>query len=231
MNLAIAAVALAAGIFVWWLAVRRLTTKSWEAQGTYDGRDTAAMAGPEAARVGLWVFLAVASSFFALFITAYLLRMSPAVVKGVDLRDWRPVTEPGILWLNTALLVAGSVGMQLASSALRRGEFARARVGMLAGGVFAVAFLAGQWLAWRQLQAAGYFVAGNPANAFFYVLTGLHGLHLLGGLFVWGRAAARLSRAGGAPGDSTRLSVELCTVYWHYLLLVWLLLFGLLLTT
>jgi cytochrome c oxidase subunit 3 len=230
MNLMVAAVALVAGIFVWWLAVRQLTTKSWEAQGTYDGRDTAQMAGPAAARIGLWVFLAVATSFFALFITAYLMRMSPEAVKGIDLKDWRPVAEPGILWANTALLVAGSCGMQLASWALRLGDFQRARVGMLAGGLFAIAFLAGQWLAWRQLQAAGYYAAGNPANAFFYVLTGLHGLHLLGGLFVWSRAAARLSR-GRKPRDTTRLSVELCTVYWHYLLLVWLVLFGLLLIT
>jgi cytochrome c oxidase subunit 3 len=230
MNLMVAAVALVAGIFVWWLAVRRLTTKSWEAQGTYDGRDTAQLAGPPAARIGLWIFLAVATSFFALFITAYLMRMNPEVVKGVDLKDWRPVAEPGILWVNTALLVAGSFGMQLATRALRRGELERARVGMLAGGLFAIAFLAGQWLAWRQLQTAGYYAAGNPANAFFYVLTGLHGLHLLGGLFVWGRAAARLSR-GHMPRDTTRLSVELCTVYWHYLLLVWLVLFGLLLST
>jgi cytochrome c oxidase subunit 3 len=230
MNLMVAAVALVAGIFVWWLAVRRLTTKSWEAQGTYDGRDTAQMAGPAAARIGLWVFLAVATSFFALFITAYLMRMNPEVVKGIDLRDWRPVAEPGILWVNTALLVAGSCGMQLASWALRRGDFQRARVGVLAGGLFAIAFLAGQWLAWRQLQAAGYYAAGNPANAFFYVLTGLHGLHLLGGLFVWGRAADRMYRRGTAT-DVTRLSVELCTVYWHYLLLVWVVLFGLLLIT
>jgi len=230
MNLVVATVALVAGILVWWLAARRLTTKSWEAQGTYDGRDTTQMAGPAAAQTGLWVFLAVATSFFALFIAAYLMRMSPAVVKGVDLRDWRPVVEPGILWVNTALLVAGSIGMQLASQALRRGEFERARVGMLAGGLFAIAFLAGQWLAWRQLQAAGYYAAGNPANAFFYVLTGLHGLHLLGGLFVWSRAVARLSR-GRTPGDTTHLSVTLCTVYWHYLLLIWLVLFGLLLST
>jgi cytochrome c oxidase subunit III len=230
MNLFVAATALVAGIFVWWLAVRRLTTKPWEAQGTYDGRDAALLAGPPAERIGLWVFLAVATSFFALFITAYLMRMSPAIVKGIDLRDWRPVAEPQILWANTAVLVAGSLGMQLATRALRRGEFERARVGMLAGGLCAMAFLAGQYLAWRQLQAAGYYAAGNPANAFFYVLTGLHGLHLLGGLFVWSRAASRMYRTHTATA-TTRLSVELCTVYWHYLLLVWLVLFALLLIT
>jgi len=230
VNLIVASAGIVAGLLVWWLAVRQLTTRSWEAQGTYDGRDGAAVASATPARTGLWVFLGVATSFFALFITAYFMRMNPHLVQAVDLRDWRPVDEPWILWVNSGLLVAGSIGMQLASSALRSGRFERASAAMLAGGMFAIAFLAGQWLAWRQLQAAGVYAAGNPANAFFYALTGLHGLHLLGGLLVWGRAVARMSQ-GRSTLAATRLSVELCTVYWHYLLAVWLVLFGLLLIT
>ena len=101
---------------------------------------------------------------------------------------------------------------------------------MLAGGVFAFGVPRRPVLAWRQLQAAGYYAAGNPANAFFYLLTGLHGLHLLGGLVVWGRTLPGC-RAGARRPARLRLSVELCTVYWHYLLVVWLVLFGLLLIT
>lgn len=231
MNLAVATVALLAGILVWWLAARRLTARPWEAQGTYDGRDAAELrARPAPARVGLWVFLAVVTSFFTLFIAAYFIRMSPHLVQGVDLRDWRPVEEPRILWANTALLVASSAFMQFASTALRREQPLHAGRGLLAGGAFAIAFLLGQCLAWRQLQANGLYAAGNPANAFFYVITALHALHLLGGLVVWGRAVARISR-GSATLASARLSVELCTVYWHYLLVVWIVLFGLLLAT
>jgi cytochrome c oxidase subunit III len=85
-------------------------------------------------------------------------------------------------------------------------------------------------LAWRQLNQTGYFVTGNPATAFFYLLTAVHGLHLLGGLVVWGRTVARMTRAGVELID-IRLSVELCTLYWHYLLLVWLVLFAVLLST
>jgi cytochrome c oxidase subunit III len=230
VNLTVASIAVIAGILVWWLAVRRLTAKPWEAQGTFDGRDTAETMRAAPARIGLWVFLAVATSFFVLFITAYSIRMTPHLPQGDVLRDWRPVAEPPVLWLNTVLLVLSSAGMQFARSAIARGEPGRARAGMFAGGAFAAAFLAGQLLAWRQLQAAGYYAAGNPANAFFYVLTGVHGLHLLGGLFVWGRAAARMSRSV-APSGTARLTIELCTVYWHYLLVVWLVLFGLLLIT
>lgn len=231
MNIIVASVALVAGILVWWMAVRQLTTKPWQAQGGFDGRDAASqMESPAAARVGLLVFLAVATSFFALFISAYLMRMNPELENGMSLRDWRPVAEPWILWVNTGLLIAGSAGMQFASSALRRNNSKQASTGMLAGGVFAILFLGGQYLAWRQLQAAGLYADGNPANAFFYVLTALHGLHLLGGLCVLGWAIARMSRERVAR-DATRLSVELCTVYWHYLLIIWLILFGLLLIT
>ncbi len=102
-------------------------------------------------------------------------------------------------------------------------------MGLIAGGVFTISFLAGQLWAWQQLNASGYFLTANPANAFFYLLTALHGLHLLGGLLVWGRATGKVLRGAGV-GD-VRLSVELCTVYWHYLLLVWLVLFALLLST
>jgi cytochrome c oxidase subunit 3 len=230
VNLVVATVALVTGILVWWLAARRLTTKSWEGQGTYDGRDAAATRGPGPARMGLWVFLGVVTSLFALFITAYFMRMYPHVIQAVNLRDWRPVTEPAILWFNTALLVAGSIGMQVAIVSIRRARFERASAGLLAGGIFAIAFLAGQWLAWGQLQAAGYYATGNPANAFFYVLTGLHGLHLLGGLVVWGWTFSRMS-AGRTTPAAIALRVELCAVYWHYLLFICLVLFGVLLIT
>jgi cytochrome c oxidase subunit 3 len=120
--------------------------------------------------------------------------------------------------------------MQVARAASRRGDVSRTRAGLIAGGVFAFAFLAGQWLAWRQLQSAGLYAATNPANAFFYVLTAVHGLHLVGGLAVWMRTLARTPRGPKMP-DKWRLTVELCTVYWHYLLAVWLVLFGLLLLT
>jgi cytochrome c oxidase subunit 3 len=230
VNLAVATVALLAGILVWWMAARRLTTRPWEAQGTLDGRDVGFRRGGASTRLGLYVFLAVATSFFVLFVTAYVMRMSPHLIQGIDLRDWRPIAEPRILWLNTVLLALGSVGMQIAAVAARRGAFERTQRGLMAGGLFAVAFLVGQWLAWRQLQAEGVYAAGNPANAFFYTLTALHGLHLLGGLIVWARATVRMSRGRGTV-EAARVSVELCTVYWHYLLAVWVVLFGLLLVT
>ncbi len=90
-------------------------------------------------------------------------------------------------------------------------------------------FLGGQLIAWQQLNASGFYVSTNPANAFFYLLTAVHGVHLLGGLWVWARSTTKVWT--GAEADSVRLSIELCTVYWHFLLLVWIVMFGVLLST
>ena len=72
----------------------------------------------------------------------------------------------------------------------------------------------------RELVAAGFFLRTNPANSFFYLLTGMHGLHILGGLFGLGRTTARAWEEPRA--ERVRLGVELCAMYWHFLLLVWL---------
>ena len=88
-------------------------------------------------------------------------------------------------------------------------------------------FLVGQLVAWRQLDALGYYVASNPANTFFYLLSALHGLHLLGGLVAWGRTAGKLRHIGITL--ELRPEIELCALYWHFLLVIWLALFGLLL--
>jgi len=87
-------------------------------------------------------------------------------------------------------------------------------------------FLVGQLFAWQQLNAAGYYLAANPANAFFYLLTGAHGLHLLGGLVALALTADKVWR--GFEVNQVRLSVQLCAVYWHFLLALWLVLFTLL---
>ena len=224
MSLSVAFVALLAGVVVWGLLARRLTAKPWETPGSTEEVEAEGAEGLPPAKVGLWTLLAVITSLFGLFISAYWMRMEHAH------GDWSPLAVPRLLWLNTALLILSSGGMQWARAAARRGQADRLRVGLAAGGVLAWAFLAGQLLAWRQLSASGYFMASSPAIAFFYLLTGVHGLHLLGGLLVWGKTVVRMAHAGVELID-LRLSVDLCTVYWHYLLLVWLVLFTVLLSS
>jgi cytochrome c oxidase subunit 3 len=104
-----------------------------------------------------------------------------------------------------------------------------------AAGFLTMLFLAGQVFAWRELYATGEYGVSSPAFSFFVLLTAVHGLHLVGGLFVWSRAAARIRRglekAELREVAALRQSVQLCATYWHYLLLIWLVLFAILLST
>jgi cytochrome c oxidase subunit 3 len=231
VSLTAAIVGLCLGIVVWFLLVRNLRTKSWEPQAaTGGGHAEDDEHKTPAARIGLWVFLAVVTSLFGLFVSAYYMRMGYGHGADSPVRDWASVSDPPILWLNTLLLLAGSVAMQSAKSAVRAGDGKRTGTALLTGGLLTFAFLLGQFVAWRDLRLSAVFTPANPAVAFFYVLTAIHGLHLLGGLFVWGRTVRRL-RDRAVELIDLRLSVELCTVYWHYLLLVWLGLFAVLLST
>jgi len=211
------------GVVAWWLLKQTVNTRPWEAHAhhgpdeDFSGRS---LRQPNS-RIGLFVFLAVATSLFALFISAYTMRM--------ELEDWRPLPDPTLLWLNTGLLILSSIALQWAYIAAGKGQVNTVRNALLVGGFFAFAFMLGQLLAWRELVDAGYFAYANPANAFFYLITGTHALHLLGGLVAWGRTTIKLSRGYEIAG--IRTSVELCAVYWHFLLAIWVILFGLMLST
>jgi cytochrome c oxidase subunit 3 len=207
-----------AAIAGWWLSQQRLGAKPWLEEGVIvDFREESAPSLPPA-KIGLGVFLAVVGSLFALFISAYSMRM--------NMVDWRALPVPRLLWFNTGVLLTSSIALQWAYMAARRNDMDGVTIGLCAGGASALIFLAGQLLAWRQLSFAGYFVTSNPANSFFYLITAVHGLHLMGGLVALGRTTAKVSR--GATITQVRLSVELCAIYWHFLLLVWLVLLALL---
>jgi cytochrome c oxidase subunit 3 len=208
-------------IVVGWLVRKTINVAPWVEQRPTEiaGGDGALSLLP--VQVGLGAFLAVATSLFALLISAYYMRMME--------EDWTALALPRVLWLNTAVLILASVAMQWTLVVARQGQLDAVRKGLIAAGVFSFAFLAGQVWAWQQLSATGHFTAANPAYAFFLLLTTLHGMHLFGGLWVWARTTVRAVR--GAEIGKVRLSVELCTVYWHYLLLVWAVLFAVLLNT
>jgi len=203
-----------------WLLRQSLNTQPWVSDEVADQASGASLdINPRA--LGLAAFLAVAVSLFALFVSAYTLRMEEP--------DWVPVRDPDLLWINTGFLVLASIAYHWTRNQATAGRSENLAVGLMVSGVLSLLFLFGQLVTWQQLQDAGYFLAGNPANAFFYLLTAVHGIHLLGGLWVWGRSLQRVW--SGAEADAVRVSIELCTIYWHFLLLVWVVLFGLLLST
>ena len=199
--------------------IQTLTARPWTAgQSRLD--DLYAGTAPPAStrRVALRIFLAVVAVLFMLLLVAYAGRMA--------YEDWRPAPQLRLLRANTAVLMLSSIFMQVSLYSARREWRGAMRTGILAAGAFTLVFLFGQMLAWRQLGALVQFDFRNPAVGFFYLITGLHGLHLLGGLAAWSRTAARAW--GDADPARTAHSIALCALYWHFLLLVWLVLFGLL---
>ncbi|MBK6981334.1 MAG: hypothetical protein IPH30_07440 [Betaproteobacteria bacterium] len=218
MTTTLVALAVIMAAVIWWLVRPSIGARPWVEQRTLVPDPGAAGLPFPTVKLGLGVFIVVATSLFALSISAYLMRREGA--------DWRPLAQPAVLWFSTAVLGLASVFFQRASGAAKSGPVARVRTQLFAGGACTFAFLAGQLWAWRQLESAGYYLTTNPANAFFYFLTALHAAHVLGGLFVWGKTTVRVLRGAGAP--EVRMSVELCTLYWHFLLVVWIALFGLL---
>jgi cytochrome c oxidase subunit 3 len=198
--------------------IRKLRSKPWETPG-FPGPDTDGGVLLPDKKVGLWVFIVVMASVFGLFTVAYNMRIELAT-------DWIAIPKPPVLWLNTAILVLASVAFERAKAAVHKKLTGDVKLWLVVGGAFTIGFLLGQYIAWQQLLASGYALSDNPANAFFYLITGMHGLHLIGGLWVWSRTMLRVWQ-----GFEVTLSVELCTTYWHALLLIWIVLFGLLLST
>jgi cytochrome c oxidase subunit 3 len=208
----------------WWLSRQGLTAKPWLEVGVIGDARGAEPSVRRTAGIGLGAFLVVAGSLFSLLVSAYSMRKGMA--------DWQSLPMPTVLWFSTGLLILSSISLQTAVIAARRGEHDAIRSGLLAAGVTSLGFLGAQLLAWRELAASGRFTAADPATAFFYLLTAIHGLHVLGGLVALCRTTIKafvLSEpcTPQALGELT-LSMKLCAVYWHFLLLVWLVLFSLL---
>lgn len=178
--------------------------------------------GPErqaVRRAGLWVLTGVISMLFFLFGAAYVMRMAVA--------DWRPLpVVPWQLWCGSALLLAASMAWQLAWRAASRGREQAATLALAVACASSVLFLGAQLWAWQAMSGRDLTVAANPANSFFYLITGLHGVHVIGGLVAAGLAAWPLMRGGGALRASG--GIELCARYWHFLLVLWLAMFAML---
>ena len=221
MTIALVFLALILATLLGWLLKHSFNTQPLVAEVVGETAHEGPL-GTNSKLIALLTFLAVVSSFFALILSAYALRM--------ELGDWVPLSEPQLLWANTVMLILASVVFQWTRNAAVKGQQNRLAPGLIVTGLLTAAFIVGQLIAWQQLRATGQYITVNPANAFFYFLTGAHAVHILGGMYVWARATVKVVIAKESNPIIAR-SIELCTIYWHFLLLVWLVLFGLLLST
>jgi len=179
-------------------------------------------------RIGMWVGLAAILMMFAALTSAYVFRSGSI--------GWQPFSIPLLMWVSTAFILASSGTFELARRGLKRADEGGYRRWLIASLALGLGFLASQLLAWRQLVGQGVYLATNPHSSFFYVLTGLHGLHLAGGI---AGLAYLISRAGSGGGGGAGKSaeegsvvrgakVEAVGIYWHFIDGLWVYLFALL---
>jgi cytochrome c oxidase subunit 3 len=161
-------------------------------------------------RFGLWLFLGTVSMLFIGFTSAYLVRRAGA--------DWVPLRPPSLVWWNTTALLASSVALEAARRRLRAWAPVDAMRWVMATGALGLLFAVGQLAAWRALAARGLYLDTNPHHSFFYVLTGVHLVHLGGGLVWFGVVLARMRALAYTPGED---GLGLFATYWHFLAGLW----------
>lgn len=167
---------------------------------------------------GLYAFLCSVVMFFGAFTSAMVIRRDAS-------NDWSGVPAPDLLWINTGLLALSSIVLEFARRDLHRNRI-RFNVAWTLATLLGVAFLGGQVAVWRQLRASGVYLNTNPGSAFFYVGTVSHAIHLTGGLFAMLYLNVRALRLQLGPGRRT--AVDVATVYWHFLGILWIYLLWLL---
>ena len=170
------------------------------------------------AQVGVWILLGTVVMLFAGLSSAYIVLRGGA--------DWQNIEVPPILWLNTAILLASSSTVAAARRSFGHERLAAMKAWLIASAGFGFVFLIGQFVAWRQLVAAGVYLPSTLHSSFFYLLTGLHGVHLFGGILAMGYVLTKALRNRIIPGKDE--SLKLCATYWHFMDALWVYLFVLL---
>ena len=199
-----------------------LAQKPWDpSQAKIDDMHEGGTINLSKGKLGLRFIMFVSTIFFCLFIVTYSDRMVYP--------DWQRMPEPWLLWVNTAVLFFSSMVFVNTQIASKNNQFQIVKKRLLLIGFLAFAFLIGQLLVWQQLIANGVYVSTNPSNAYFYVFTALHGLHLLGGLVYWYLTIKKVWISSDIVVAKVKHTVDLCAIYWHFLLAVWVVLFGLML--
>ncbi len=172
----------------------------------------------EPTRTGIWVGLAAIAMSFAALTSALYVR------EGSGYSDWTHISLPPILWFNTLALVVSSITLEQARhrvAAFMRGEQSNRSVPMLwlnATMLLGLVFVVGQYFAWLKLRSEGLYLPTNPNSSFFYVLTGVHVVHVLGGLGGLSRAMLKFR---SATSPLRRSTMDATSYYWHFMGLLW----------
>src|ERR1017187_7056157 len=172
--------------------------------------------GPGDARgasfIGLYVLLSASAMGFVAFSGAFVFR------RGLS-GDWASMPKPPILFLNTAILLASNLALEVARRALKAGLRSKFNAWWSAGAVLGVVFLFGQALAWQRLKDLGIYMATSPTSSFFYILTASHAFHLVGGVAALIYVAVESLRV--SQGPARRTVIDISAIFWHFLDGLW----------
>lgn len=180
---------------------------------------------PQQYRIGMWLALSAILMMFAALSSAYVFRSTRVQ------QNWQAFSVPAMIWVSTALILSSSATFEIARRALKRGAAAVYRRWLIASLVLGFGFLVAQLLAWRGLVGQGIYLATNPHSSFFYLLTGLHALHLVGGIAGLSYLMLHARREAAAANIATgkeRARVDAIGLYWHFMDGLWVYLFTLL---
>lgn len=165
----------------------------------------------DAGQIGLLFFLATVTMLFAGVASALLIRKASS--------DWHPISFPPILFLNTAILIVSSLTLEFSRSAIKRSARYTYQLWISLTALLGIVFLTGQITAWRMLVHQGIFLSTNPHASFFYLLTGLHAIHLFGGVVIL-LVACRKAWSALLLARQKEF-FKLVGMYWHFLDLLW----------
>jgi cytochrome c oxidase subunit 3 len=177
-------------------------------------RDRRAM-GMNPSKFIVWLFIVTITMLFAALTSAYVVKQSGG--------DWLNFNLPGMFWITSTIIIVSSITMQLALKSAKEDRFSRLKMYLILTALLGVAFLFGQYQSWKQLVDMDVYFVGNPAGSFLYVLTGLHGVHIISGLIFLIVVIASSFKL--KTHSKSLIRIEMCTTYWHFLGGLWLYLF------
>ncbi|MBT28438.1 MAG: cytochrome oxidase subunit III [Thalassobius sp.] len=166
-------------------------------------------------KFALWLFMVSVVMIFASLTSAYIVRQGEG--------NWYIFDLPNIFYVSTVVIIASSISMHWAYIEAKKDNFARLRIAAIVTAILGITFLVLQFYGWVQLVDINVYFVGNPSGSFVYVLTGLHGLHLVSGVLVILYVLVQSLRY--KIHSKNLLSMDLCATYWHFLDGLWIYLF------
>ena len=196
-----------------------LAEKPWEKEqaaiDTYHSGKTFNLSKQTSAVI---VIFGVSTVLFSLILTSYLYTMPPE-------QDTKFLFKPNLLWINTIVLFFVTYFFNKITKDLKKNDTTKVKKNLIVVGVLSYLFLFGQILFWYQLLKDEKFVYTNTYFSSFYIFTALHGLHLLGGLFFWGKVCSKILKLKEYEIITQSKSIFALSLYWTFLLIVWLIFF------